>query len=71
MNLVLIVHNQGRGYSELRFQLEKKSLSSNSNKIKSITILQDNAALIEKEPFNLYFMDLSETLTNSEDVASL
>lgn len=52
----LIVQNKGGGHGELGYQLAK-NLSTNP-KISSITILQDSAASMSKEPFASYSSDL-------------
>jgi hypothetical protein len=75
----LIVQNKGGGHGELGYQLAK-NLSTNP-KIGSITILQDSAAKLSKEPFASYSSDLpnvkvimadlnNESMT-AEDMSSL
>lgn len=75
----LIVQNKGGGHGELGYQLAK-NLSTNP-KISSITILQDSAAKMSKEPFASYSSDLpnvkvimadlnNESMT-AEDMSSL
>ena len=52
----LIVQNKGGGHGELGYQLAK--VLENSEKIDSITILQDAAAKESSEPFKSYSTDL-------------
>uniref|UniRef100_A0A7S1YH04 NAD-dependent epimerase/dehydratase domain-containing protein n=1 Tax=Grammatophora oceanica TaxID=210454 RepID=A0A7S1YH04_9STRA len=54
----LIVQNKGGGHGELGFQLAK--VLSGNDKIDSITILQDDAANMESEPFCSYATDIGD-----------
>jgi len=54
----LIIQNKGGGHGELGYQLAKTL--SNHETIDSITILQDDAAKDEQEPFKSYATDLPD-----------
>jgi hypothetical protein len=54
----LIVQNKGGGHGELGYQLAKTLLKDYSDKIDSVTILQDEACNDSKEPFKSYATDL-------------
>ena len=54
----LIVQNKGGGHGELGYQLAKTLQNNYSDKIDSITILQDDACKDEQEPFRSYATDL-------------
>ena len=58
MAKALIVQNKGGGHGELGFQLAKKL--ADSDKIDSITILQDKACNLEAEPFKSYASDIPD-----------
>jgi hypothetical protein len=58
MSAALIVQNKGGGHGELEYQLAKRLLQDNSDKITSITLLQDYACKDDQEPFKLYASDL-------------
>lgn len=58
MAKALIVQNKGGGHGELGFQLAKKL--ADSDKIDSITILQDKACNLEAEPFKSYSSDIPD-----------
>lgn len=58
MAKALIVQNKGGGHGELGFQLAKKL--TDSDKIDSITILQDKACNVETEPFKSYSSDIPD-----------
>mmetsp|Transcript_27355 Transcript_27355/g.30264 ORF Transcript_27355/g.30264 Transcript_27355/m.30264 type:complete len:389 (-) Transcript_27355:86-1252(-) len=62
MSTALIVQNKGGGHGELGFQLARKLASSYADKITSITILQDEADMIDQEPFKSYITDLPENV---------
>ena len=54
----LIVQNKGGGHGELGYQLAQVLLNEYSEKISSVTILQDDACKDESEPFASYGTDL-------------
>jgi len=58
MAKALIVQNKGGGHGELGFQIAKKLTAS--DKIDSITILQDKACNLEAEPFKSYASDIPD-----------
>jgi len=62
MSTALIVQNKGGGHGELGFQLARKLASSYADKIRSITTLQDEADIIDQEPFKSYITDLPENV---------
>jgi nucleoside-diphosphate-sugar epimerase len=64
----LIVQNKGGGHGELGYQLAK-NLSTNP-KIGSITILQDSACKMSKEPFVSYSSDLPNVKIIMADLAN-
>lgn len=64
----LIVQNKGGGHGELGYQLAK-NLSTNP-KIGSVTILQDSAAKMSKEPFVSYSSDLPNVKVIMADLAN-
>lgn len=54
----LIIQNKGGGHGELGYQLAKVLEGQYSDKIDSITILQDDACKDDQEPFQSYSSDL-------------
>lgn len=54
----LIVQNKGGGHGELGYQLAKVLEAQYSDKIDSVTILQDEACKDDQEPFRSYASDL-------------
>jgi len=58
MAAALIIQNKGGGHGELGFQLAKKLLTQ--PEVTSITILQDEACKIDKEPFKSYSTDIPD-----------
>lgn len=68
MAKALIVQNKGGGHGELGFQLAKKL--ADSDKIDSITIVQDKACNLESEPFKSYASDIPDVNVVFADLAS-
>lgn len=68
MSSALIVQNKGGGHGELGYQLAKTLMSN--PKISSITILQDSACNMSKEPFASYATDLPDVKVVMTDLAN-
>lgn len=58
MSAALIVQNKGGGHGEIGYQLAKTL--KDHPKITSVTILQDDACNMDKEPFKSYMSDLAD-----------